>query len=236
MTPAGNLGTRGVLERRLEAGPAVAHQNALSSCIGGWLGYDSVHMLPDFPQLKSELRDGILRAIQVASRVKAPLLAQIKTFLQHEGTVHSYDRIDAPSRTDAYEQIGVPIEITYAEVPDLVGERLASKIDAIAEDIARKEMELFHRKFSESAQEVGNAFDARGAPLTPELFFKMIEGVHMEFGPDGQLLGQFRTSPALAKVMQSWRDNPSIMAQYEALVNRKRDAWRDRENRRKLVD
>jgi hypothetical protein len=193
-------------------------------------------MLPDFPQLKCELRDGILRAIHRASRMKAPLLAEIKTLVQHEGTAHSYDRIDAPSKTDAYEQIGVPIEITFAEVPDLVGERLAAKIDAVAEDIARQEMELFNRRFSESAQEVGNALDAGGAPLTPELFFQMLEGVHMEFGPDGQLLGQFRTSPALAKVMQSWHDDPTIMAQYNALIDRKRDAWRDRENNRKLVD
>ena len=64
----------------------------------------------------------------------------------------------------------------------------------------------------------------------------MLEKVEMEFGPDNQLIGRFQTSPEIANVIRKWREDPSFMAKYQELLNRKRDAWRDRESNRKLVD
>jgi hypothetical protein len=83
-------------------------------------------MLPDFPTSKTEIRKHIVRATEQAERAKAPLLAKIKSFTQHEGTAHSYDRIGAKAVTgEGFEAIEVPITIDVSEIPDLVGEKLA---------------------------------------------------------------------------------------------------------------
>jgi len=194
-------------------------------------------MLPDFPKSKSEISEQILRATELAERAKAPLLARIKSFIQHEGAVHSYDRIGAKPVTDeGFEGIQVPVTVDVSEIPDLVGQKLVAKIDAVAEVLARKRMEMFYRKMEEVTQEVGNAIDMKGAPLTQDAFFTMLEKVDMEFGPDNLPTIVWHTSPALAEVIGKWDHDPAFKNKYEELLNRKRNDWRDRESNRKLVE
>jgi hypothetical protein len=54
---------------------------------------------------------------------------------------------------------------------DLNGASFGAKIDAIAERMAQKQMELFFRKHLQASAELGDAFDAEGAPIV-----KVIEG------------------------------------------------------------
>jgi hypothetical protein len=193
-------------------------------------------VLPDFPQLKTEIGKRAQQAIEQRVREKAPIMAEIPRHAQYEGTIHTYDRIEADPVSEGFEVIGIPVTVDIAEVPELSGALFGAKIDAIAEQMAQKQMDLFYRKHSQAAAEVGNAFDAGGAPLTPDLFFKMLENVHMEFGPGGELIGQFVTSEPIAKIMNEWQKDPAFLARYEELLNRKRDDWRNRESNRKLVD
>jgi hypothetical protein len=193
-------------------------------------------MLPDFPESKREIHKKLVQLTERLEREKAPLLAQIKSFAQHEGKVHSYDRIGAKPVSEGYEELKVPLTITFSEVPDLVGDRLLAKIDAMATVLATTRMEMFRRKFDEVTREVGNALDAKGAPFTQDMFFRMLERVDMEFGPDNQPTTTWHTTPELTKVYESWQTDPSFRARYEEILDRKRDAWRDRESDRKLVD
>ena len=196
-----------------------------------------VVMLPDFPASKTEIRKHIMRATEQAERAKAPLLAKIKSFAQHEGTAHSYDRIGAKAVTDeGFEAIAIPVTIDVSEIPDLVGEKLAAKIDAVADGLARKRMEMFYRKMNEGTEEGGNAMDMKGAPLTQDAFFTMLERVDMEFGPDNLPTSVWHTTPALAEVIGKWDDDPAFRSRYEELLDRKRNEWRDRESNRKLVE
>lgn len=221
-------------ERRLP--PQEGFQTApLQSALCIPLRYDG-RMLPDFPHSKDQIRHRISLGIYYAARAKAPLLAEIKTIVQHEGKIHAYDRIRAAPVTEGYEQLGIPVTIELAEIPELVGERLAAKVDAIAEQMASKEMELFYRKQSQACEEVGNAVDAKGAPLTADILLDMLERTDMEFGPDNQPLGRFVVGPSGADRLQALQEDPDFQVRYKELVERKHDAWRDRESNRKLVD
>jgi hypothetical protein len=193
-------------------------------------------VLPDFPSTKREIGARILAAIEHSARRKAPVLAEIKTRLQHEGKVHSYDRIGAAPKTEGFEEVKIPVTVQISEVPDLVGKHMEAKIEAIAEERARLSMDMSHRRFKEVADEVGNAVHAQGAPLTEDLIFRMLERPDMEFGPDNQPLGIFYTTPELGKALEILQRNPSFGARYQELLQRKRDGWRDRESNRKLVD
>jgi hypothetical protein len=193
-------------------------------------------MLPDFPRTKDQIRKRITLGIWHAVRAKAPILAEIKTLVQHEGKLHSYDRVRAAPVTEGYEDLKVPVTIAFADVPELVGGRLAAKIDEIAEQMARLEMEMFYRKHSQVSEEVGNTFDAKGAPITGDAILDLLEKVDMEFGPDGQLLQRFVVGPELAGQLQKLQEEPAFRTRFEGLVERKRSAWRDRESNRKLVD
>lgn len=194
-------------------------------------------MLPDFPQSKKEIRKKLVLLTEQLAREKAPLLAGIKSFMQHEGKTHSYDRIRAEPVSEGFEEIAIPVTIQVSEMPDLVGEKLRVKIEALADEIARKRMEMFNRKFTEVTKEIGNALDAKGAPFSQEMFFEMLEKIDMDFGPDGQPTVRMHTSTqGLIEVYEKWQEDPAFKIRYDELLNRKRDAWRDRESYRKLVD
>jgi hypothetical protein len=192
-------------------------------------------MLPDFPVTKREIHKHVALAMEHMERTKTPMLSEIKSFVQHEGKIHSYDRIGATSVSEGYEEIAIPVTIQLSEIPELVGEKFNAKIEAIVDELARKRMEMFYRKFTAVTQEVGNAFDAGGAPLTQDMCFAMMERMDMEFGPDNRPTFRLNTTPELAKVYEAWQQDPSFKARYEEVLDRKRDAWRDRESNRKLV-
>lgn len=192
-------------------------------------------MLPDFPVTKREIHKNVALAMEHMERTKTPMLSEIKTFVQHEGKVHSYDRIGATSVSEGYEEIAIPVTIQLTEIPELVGEKFNAKIEAIADQLARKRMEMFYRKFTAVTQEIGNSFDAGGAPLTQDMCLAMMEKMDMEFGPDNRPTFRLNTTPELAKVYEAWQQDPSFKGRYEELLDRKRDAWRDRESNRKLV-
>jgi len=194
-------------------------------------------LLPDFPVLKDELAKRLHDALDRMVDAKAPIFARIQTVVQHEGQLHTYDRIGATTKSEGPERIAIPVKVELAEVPDLVGDKLAVRMDALATEIAQQKMDLFHRKFKESAEEVGNAFDAKGAPLTQDMFLSMLERVDMEFRSNGQPTADFgSTNPKIDARIREWFNDPSFQGKYNSIVDRKRDEWRDRESHRKLVD
>jgi hypothetical protein len=193
-------------------------------------------MLPDLPYFKQQIRRQIELRIHQESRARSPLLAGIRTTVQHEGTTHAYDRIKAPPVTEGFQTIAVPVSIQFSEVPDLMGAWLNAKIDDIAENLAQQEMQMWYQKHSKGCEEVGTAVNASGAPLTGEQLLEMFEKVDMEFGSDNQPLGRFSVTPALAGRLQEIEKDPAFQVRYKELVERKRHAWRDRESNRKLVD
>jgi hypothetical protein len=194
-------------------------------------------MLPDFPQSKKQISKHMMLAIDQLERQKSPILAGIKNATQHEGQKHSYDRIGASRVSEGFEEIAIPVTLQISEVPDLTGDKLAQKIEAIADELARRRFEAFRRKFEEVTREVGNALDAKGAPFSQDMLLESLEKVDMEFGPDGRPTLTLHTSaPQFTAAYERWQGDPDFMARYEELLDRKRDAWRDRESNRKLVD
>ena len=194
-------------------------------------------MLPDFPVLKDELAKRLHDALDRMVDAKAPIFTKMQTVAQHEGKLHTYDRIGASTKSEGPERVAIPVKVELTEVPELVGDKLTARLDALATEIAQQKMDMFHRKFKESAEEVGNAFDAKGAPLTQDMFLSMLERVDMEFGPNGQPTAEFgSTNPKIDARVREWFNDPSFQSRFNSIVDRKRDEWRDRESHRKLVD
>jgi hypothetical protein len=193
-------------------------------------------MLPDFPHSKDQIRNRIVVAIEAAVRAKAPLLAGIKTLVQHEGTLHAYDRVRAAPVTEEYEEMAIPVTLEVAEVPNLVGIQLEAKIDAIAEHKARVEMDMLYRKQTEVCQEIGNTVNANGAPLNADLLLEMLEKVDVHFAANDQPEGRFVVGPTLDAPLKKLLQEPAFRTRYDDLMERKRDVWRNRESDRKLVD
>ena len=179
--------------------------------------------------------------LRIRDRVEAnvPLMAHSRSLTQHEGHVHSHEQEGGNIISEGYEEIAAPVEIKFSEVPELVGERLIRKVDALADEMARQTSQLGYRKIDELSSAAGTAVDGKGRPFSQEMFLKALESMEIDFDERGNPKTEIHAHPDMVKVMvkrgAEWERDTNFQRRYRDLMQRKREAWRARESNRKLV-
>lgn len=198
-------------------------------------------MLPDFPEIKAHVRADLLRWAKRQIPQIAPLLGEIRQFRQHEGKTGHLVREDQSSETLDYPMSSFPIEITRDEMKVLDLPGLIGKFSRLAEQVAEAQARMTYAKVSEAAGAVGNTVSA-GGDFRPEHFFELLSKIAMDFDPEtGEPIGQTfvmhpDTAAKVIPLMQAWESDPSFVAEHQRILAVKREEWRAREDRRKLVD
>jgi hypothetical protein len=201
-------------------------------------------VLPDFPKSRKQLSEMLSLRLHLRAQAKSPLSAIGQQFTQHEAKTFSYEQITDAGKViveEGYKEIRIPITTRYEEVPELVGDALLQRIDAIADEIARQAAQHMYRKLDESTRQAGTAVDAGGGPLTQELFLHTEELREMDFdpktgNPEGVYLVHPDTAEHMSKLWQEWEQDKLFMKRVREQRARKYEGWRDRESHRKLVD
>lgn len=202
-------------------------------------------MLPDFPRSRREIYEKLLLHLRLRVQAKSPFAALGRQLTQHEGEIFSFEQIiDERKRIveKGFEEMRAPVQVRFDEIPDLVGNVLLQKLDAIADDIARQISHLGYRRLDEAAQLAGTAIDAGGKPFTQELFLTSEDAREMDFDPktgkadpDVIYLAHPDTAESMHCLWQEWKNDGAFMRRVAEIRARKREEWRDRESRRKLV-
>ena len=128
----------------------------------------------------------LLLHLRLRVQAKSPFAALGRQFTQHEGKVFSYEQLlDERKRIveEGFEEMRAPVQFRFEEIPNLVGEVLFQKLDAVADEIAKQISQLGYHRLDEAARVAGTAIDAGGQPLTQELFLKSEEAREMDFDP-----------------------------------------------------
>lgn len=190
-------------------------------------------MLPDFPKTRVEFEQLIRHRIDAKASASSVVERLMRGIAQHEGKQHTYQQDGNKMVTEGYQQIRVEISVNVDEVPTLNGEKLIEKLDKIAEDKAQQISSMFYRKMDEVTEQSGNRFDA-GGKITQEMGLEMMR--RSTWSPDAILLAHPTAAKAMAAAWEEWQKDPEYMRQYRELDTARREEWRARENRRKLVD
>lgn len=198
-------------------------------------------MLPDFPKLRIELTRRLQSEFKKQTRLRAPLVAQIKVVAQHEGKGGSYQTEDGEIKAIDQKQVSVPVESPLASGPSFGYEDAFKKVDEAAEKMARKETKILFASLNEAVEEVGNAIDAQGQPLSAELILKAWETIQIDFDEKGNpkmptLVFNPIQKQNVEEQFRRLKNEPQLMERHQEIMNRKRLDWYDRESRRKLVD
>jgi len=198
-------------------------------------------MLPDFPKEKALLQKFWNEYLAHKHRELLGILSTIPSFAIHEGNRWKIEREDGTESEQKYQEMSSGFTISLDEVPDLTPEKIRAKLDAVAEDGARQMSQSIFKEIEEATRQVGNTVDAKGKPLTKELFLELLEKVETEFGPDGQWI-----PPSIVMHPDVWKANETKFKEWEQdkefaerqteIINKKREAWYAREALRKLVD
>jgi hypothetical protein len=197
-------------------------------------------MLPDFPAPKTEIEKIINARLRQRVDTGDPVFAELKRLVQHEGRQTRYEQQGGTTVEEGFEEIGAPFEVSIADVPTLVGEKLDAKLEGMAQELISKSAKAFFRKIGETCQKAGTSIDVGGKPLSPEILLDMISTVQMEFGQDGRPTHSFIIHPdmlpAVKKVAEQIENDPELKRRHAEILERQREAWASRENNRKLVD
>lgn len=115
-----------------------------------------------------------------------------------------------------------------------------TQMRAVASDMASLLEQTFQANFERVTAEVGNAVDAKGAPMTLELYLDMLERIEIEFNQFGfpkmpTLAGSASTLETLRKEFDRFRTSAVLRDRANAVLRKKLEEWRDRESRRRLV-
>ena len=198
-------------------------------------------MLPDFPKEKALLAKFWNEYLARKHRELLGFFATMPSFAIHEGDRWKIERSDGTESEQPYQEMSSGFTIELKDVPDLTFEKIKSKMDALAEDTARQMSQSIFKEIQQVTEQVGNALDAKGKPLTKELFLELLEKIESNFTPNGEWIApSIVMSPEMWKANEAkfreWEQDREFTSRQEEIINKKREVWRAREALRKLVD
>ena len=197
-------------------------------------------MFPDFLKTKENLQKMLDYEMQKARLFYMGPLAAVSESMIHEGNKTVVMREDGSIDEENLESIAVKLEVKFDEVEKMNHEMVLDKIGRAAQEMASGMAKLFYEGLTKSADEVGNVISADGKPFSIDLFFEMLEKIHVDFDEEGnpiQLMCPVNPKllPSIAKTISQAKADPANDRRYQAIIERKREEWRARESNRKLV-
>lgn len=198
-------------------------------------------MLPDFPVQKARLLEFWNRFFVQKHHEYLGYFSEFPSYSQHEGNRWIVEREDGTISESGYEPIEAGFSVHVDEVPNLTPEKIARKIDTAAQEMARQMVQGILEDIGHAVNESGRTADAGERPFTKELFLKGIDSIELSFDESGKpVMPTVIMHPKLWETIKDdvkiWEQDPEFKARFNQIIERKREAWRARESRRKLVD
>ena len=197
-------------------------------------------MLPDFLKVKEKLKMMIDYRLKQAILSNLGPLADIREAFLFEGSKTVINRDDGSVSEIESKEFSVMLKIEMNEVETMTHEKVLETIEHLAKEMAEKQAKLFYEKIGESAEEVGNVVSDDGETFSMDLFFEVLEKVSRDFDSTGKpdeivCVADPELFPSIAKVIEEAKSDPEMAKRFDAIMERKREEWRARESRRKLV-
>jgi len=199
-------------------------------------------MLPDFPELKRTVLEHAFAVMRQLIEKRHPILADIKTFIQHEGRALRFEQIGYGEKRQELEEHSIPIEIKIEEVPTLIGPALMSKLEKLADGAAEQQIKILIARHEEATEMTGNRIDAGGRPMDGAMLLDLLGGMQTDFDAEGNVLPSNRllTHPDMMATyraaIEEIEHDTVLKSRLDQAVREQFQQWIDRENRRKLVD
>ena len=175
----------------------------------------------------------MLRA-QVHHRANSlfPVSGLVQGFTQHEGSNHEFAN-SAISPPSSYEFISVEVPLRPEQVRGTGVSQLAKSIEEVADALAKKHSEAFYKVFDRVVETTGAKIEAEDGVLTQKVALEMIDRV--EWSPDTVFLAHPIMAQQMSATWKQWEKDDAFMKRYRELEAKKKEEFRAREDRRKLV-
>lgn len=198
-------------------------------------------MLPDYPELKRELRHDLNLLVQILVDLNAPLMREVQHLGQAEGDRFTYETVDGSVVTKDFKTFSATVRLPTGLSSSETSEEFMTQTAEAAKTMAAQSEGLLFSTLHEITAETGNVLHAEGRPFEPGMIWDMIEKCDVNFDEKtGEpQLPAFVVHPDMMKSIAAkfpeWEADPKLQARRSAVLRQKKEEWRDRESRRKLV-
>ena len=156
-----------------------------------------------------------------------------------EGKTSDFQREDRAVKPLHISQHQVTVQHQIKDQKGMTIEMFYEKAKEAGEGVGKQMWEMLTGAVSEAAREAGNELKFKKGNLTQEDVLQMLETVQQNFdeygNPTGQLVCGSEFSEELRNREKEWREDKQFLARTEAVINRKRTEFNEREARRRLV-
>ena len=193
-------------------------------------------MLPDFLKTKEKLKRMLDSERKKAELLHLGPVADAPKSMIFEGnkTIIIYE--DGSCAEVKMEKATSRLEVKWEEVETMTHETILNKIDNVAKEMAEQIKTSYYETLSEAAEEASNVTSTDGKTLSVDMILEMVKKMHLSFDEEGNPSGlTFAGSPKLRPVLAEIISQAESDPRYQALMEQKREEWRVRESRRKLV-
>lgn len=198
-------------------------------------------MLPDFPREKRELSKLLMKIFTNSAFGEMGPFEGMPSMTQHEGRQSSYSTVDGVIKQQDYQATAVEYQVLYSDIPNMTLQDVVALIQQKGKEMGGQMSQYFFKVFTQTVDEVGNNFDAKGRPLSIELLHETLEKLEIPFDEDGnpslpKLIVSPSMGPRIEEMQKNEKEKPEYKEKYAEIMARKKKEWDEKQNSRKLVD
>jgi len=197
-------------------------------------------VLPDFIPVKKKISK-VLTSYLRKKLQSEPFIGQLRHKVQHEGDRIVMKTYDGSIDKIEYKTLGSEFNIQTEEIIKEGPNAFIKHIDKLVEDLIKQKSKVVFQKLNEITSKTGNVVNLHGEPFTPEKLLEALDKIQMEFDEDGRPTNlTIVMHPDLWNKIKDkipeWEADTEFRKKHDAIIEKKRREWLDRENNRKLVD
>jgi len=198
-------------------------------------------MLPDFPKVKKEVSNLLLKIFKSFARQEVGFFSGVAQTMQHEGRKGSYSTMEGTIVNNDYQKMEVFYQIKFSEVPTMTFEDVLKILEEKGKEMGDQMGKYFFKTVNQTINKTGNSVDAKGKPFSLDLMYKTLEKMEIPFDEDGNpRLPTMVVNPQVMEKIKEIKEKEKIENKYEQkhkqLIELKRKEWNEKQNNRKLAD
>ena len=197
-------------------------------------------MLPEYVGLKTRISERLATGLRKDLHEDG-VISLVSHVVIHEGSDVGTVTEEGVLERRGFRKVEHSVPMSVEEIEEGGIDLIRAKLAELREAMAQEQHEVLFETITEAVESVGNVVQAGGGPLTAELWLESLEKMELSFDPDGRwrmptVVVHPKHMDRVRSEMERLESEPELKERLEALVNQKREEWRDRESDRRLVD
>lgn len=197
-------------------------------------------MLPDFVDLKLDISDRLEEFVRERKAYHLGHLSKIRRVVRPEGGKQEIKYSSGESDSSYPIDVSIEFPLIVSEIPTMTLDNLLEKLDNLAKQMAEKEAKFFYQRLFEILDKFGQTTDAKGRRMSAELILESLSSIRVEFDRYGRpqippLIFHPTLEEAVRAAYDELENNKELKAEWNSIIEQKRNEWIEREGSRKLV-